>query len=335
MQKICRSKEISKIIQRPPKIYLDANHLINIVRVRKGETLPQGQSADEYRCIEKYLRSYCGLIFNLSAALEWVEGRATAESAREIAAVVDSAKLKYILEADYLVYTREALDQCRDQNPNIRVPDFPVLQNLSDSSTLSSALGILISQVPDYLEDNRRAQVEERMPFPTKVPVFSAQQWAENTLNWKQKNPETFQKRIDGFRDSLSEDIEKRAEYFSDCQSYQKGWMKGFLKIDRILRAFNPLIDIDGVLDGIDATECSAVNLYWKVREKRMKSGNRPQDNDVDDYMSLPVVPYGDIVLTERNLRTFILQADKNLGSKVFHNVTDALDALDRQGFAW
>jgi hypothetical protein len=264
-----------------------------------------------------------------------MEGKATIRSASEIAAVVDSAKLKYVLEEDTLVYTREILDQCRQQDQNIRVPDFPILQNLSDNSSLSSVYGILIADVPDYLEKNQREHFEKQMPFPTKVPTYSAQQWTEETFKWKQKNPKICQERIDGFNAAFSEDIKRRNEYFAAPQQYRKDWIKRYLKIDKILKAFNPEIDIDGILDKIDVTKCPAVKLYWNVREKRIKSGNPPQDNDVDDYIFLPVVPYADIVLTERNLRAFVLQADSNLKSKVFAKATEAVKTLENLGCNW
>ena len=124
-------------------------------------------------------------------------------------------------------------------------------------------------------------------------------------------------------------------EYFNDRRRYQKDWIKRFLKIDRILRTFNPAIDVDSVLDNIDIRECPAVDLYWTVREKRMRSGIPPNDNDVDDYMYIPVIPYADIVLIERQLRGFVLQADRSLESKVFSNVGDALSALENQEFIW
>lgn len=129
--------------------------------------------------------------------------------------------------------------------------------------------------------------------------------------------------------------IARKDEYFDNPQKYRREWTKHFLEVDRILRAFNPQFDIDNVLDRIDATKCSAVNLYWKVREKRMKSGRLPEDNDVDDYMFIPVVPYSDIVLTERNLRGLIFQADNSLKSKVFFEASDALSVLENQGFIY
>jgi hypothetical protein len=291
-------------------------------------------SEDAYRYIDKGIKTYYGIVFNPSAALEWIEGKATLASASQIAAVIDSAKLKYVLEADTFVYTREILDQCHQQDQNIQVPDFPILQNLSDNSTLSSAAGILAS-VPGYLKENQRERFEKQIPFPTKVPTFSAQTWIDETFKWKQKNPETCQERIDGFKAALSEDIKRQNEYFADPQQYRKDWIKRYLKIDKILKVLNPEIDIDGILGSIDITKCPAVKLYWNVREKRMKSCNPPQDNDVDDYAFLPVVPYADIILTERNLRAFILQADSNLESKVFAKATEAVETLKNLNCEW
>jgi hypothetical protein len=323
------------IIQRPPKIYLDTNHLINITRVRKGQKLPQGQSEGDYKRLDECIKSYCGLIFNQAATLEWVEGKATAETASKIAAVVDSANLKYLFEADYLIYTWEVLDLCHRQNPSIQVPDLPIFQKLSDNITFFSARGILANQVPDYLEEDELGQLEKKAGTPIKIPIASVRQWVEETLKLKCKNPELYKQRITNFKAQLAYDIENKNVYFNDRQSYRKDWLKRVLKIERILKAFNPKIDIDSVLDKIDAIKCPAVRLYWAVREKRMKSGNPPNDNDVDDYMYIPVVPYADIVLIEKNLRAFILQADKNLKSKVFSNVSDALNALVNQKFTY
>ena len=298
--------------------------------MRRGQPLPNAQSDEAYRRIDECIKSYCGLVFNPYAALEWVEGKATAESAGQIAAVVDSAKLKYMIEADCFVFTREVLDECRRHNTGIKVPDFSALQNLSDSDELISVVGVLATQVSGYFDKEQTERVPKE-GIPTKFPARSVQEWVKQTFLWKDKNPELYQKRIDGFKAGMTEDIDRKNEYFKDREAYRLGWMKGFLKIDKILKAFNGHtdIDVDDLLKNVDATACPAVDLYWKVREKRMMSGNPGNDNDVDDYLFLPGVPYADIILTERNLRAFILQADKTLESKVFHNASDAAQALD------
>ena len=324
-------------IARPPKIYLDTNHLINIANVRKGQQPQPSQSEDDYRRIDKSVKSYCGLIFNLYAALEWVEGNATEESASDIAAVVDSAQIKYMIEADYLgVYTQEVLAQCQKQKSDIRAPNLPpVLQNISDNSTFQSTLGILVRDVPDYLEKDKLEQIQRKGELPITVPALSAGEWTRETFKWKQTNKKIYQERVAGFKDSMSEDIARQDEYFSNPQQYRRDWIKRLLKIDKILKAFNPDIDVDAILEKIDIEDCPAITLYWTVREKRMMSSLPPDDNDVDDYAYIPVIPYADVVLIEKQLRAFVLQADKSLESKVFARVSDALNTLENQGFTW
>jgi len=330
-------KEDSKldIIQRPPKIYLDTNHLIYISDVRKGKKLPEGLSEKDYNRLDEYMKSCCGIIFNLAATLEWVEGNATENSASEIAAVVDSAKLKFLFEADYLVYTQEILEQCQKQNSDIQVPSLPIFQKLSDNCTFNSARGILVNKVPDYLKPNEIGQLEKKEGTPIEVQIVSVRQWVEETFKWKKKNLEIYRKRVDDFSSGFLDNIELKNEYFSNQQQYRKDWIKRFLKVKKILKALNAGVDADNILEQIDIKDCPAVNLYWTVREKRMRSGNPPKDNDVDDYGYIPVIPYADIVLIEKNLREFIFQADNNLKTKVFSKVSEALDALDSQTFTW
>ena len=248
-----------KIIQRPPKIYLDTRDIINIAEVRKGNKPQPASSEEDYRNIDKFIKSCGCLIFNPYAALEWVEGRATIESARWIAAVVDSAKVKYELEADYIVYTREILDQCHQQGQDIRIPDFPILQKLSDNESISSVLGILATKVPDYLEEDKLERFKQDGKIPIDIPVVSVREWVEETLNWKEKNPKTYQGRVDDFKSSLLEDINRKDEYFNDRQQYRKDWIKRLLKVDKILKAFNPGVDVDGILEKIDMKNCPAV----------------------------------------------------------------------------
>ena len=327
----------SVVIERPPKVYLDTNHLINVSKVRKGQRLQTSETEENYRHIDEYLKSYCALIFNPVATMDWVGGKATQQSIREIAAVIDSAKLKCTIpESDHLVYTYEVLEQCHKQNPSMRVPDLPpIFQNISDNCAIRSSLAILARDVPDYLEEGQNEKIREQGGLPTEIPVLSAGEWVKGIFNRRQANPEDYDKRISDFKNQLAYDIQNKDVYFCDSERYRRDWLKRLLKIDRILRAFNPGCDIDAILQKTDVEDCPAITLYWTVREKRMRSGVPPTANDVDDYGYIPVIPYADIVLIERQLREFVLQADKSLEAKVFSKVSDALNALESQRFAW
>ncbi len=253
---------------------------------------------------------------------------ATRERAAQIAAVVDSAKLKYTLEMDTFIYTREVLDGCHMQNTNIKVPDFPVFQKLSENGELIAALGVLATEVPDYLEKDeiRRMHGAE---IPTRIRVVSVRDWVERTFGWNEHNRKAYPKIIDDFEARTTEAIEGKDEYFRDPEPYRIDWIKQFLKIDRILRGLNPGIDVDDVLAKMDLNDCPAFDLFRKVWEKRMISGNLPERGDVGDYNFLSGVTYADVILADSSLREFIRQADKTLESKVFHNATDAAQALD------
>ncbi|MBN2592412.1 MAG: hypothetical protein JXA81_02810 [Sedimentisphaerales bacterium] len=326
------------VIQRPPKIYLDTNHLINIAKVRKGQKPQPVQSEDDYGSIDECIKSFCGLIFNPVATMDWVGGKATEQSISEIAAVVDSANLKYIaLDADFFVYTREILDQCRKEDTSIITPPDlpPVLQKISDNHTIRSPLVILANKVPDYLDAELNEIFQKNGGLPTEEPVFTVQEWVKGIFKQRRANPQDFQRRINRFKDELTYDIQNKEVYFQDSKRYRRDWIKRLLKIDKILIAFNPGINVDAILEKIDIEDCPAITLYWTVREKRMLSGLPPNDNDVDDYAYIPVIPYADVVLIEKQLRAFVLQAEESLESKVFSKVSDALNALENQGFTW
>lgn len=315
------------MILKPPKLYLDTNHLVNISKVRNNKQLPSGQSVEAYKFIDKCIKSWCGLVFNQYSPLEWLEGAATLESAEKIAAVIDSAELKYLLESDQLIYTREILDECLRINPDLRIPEFPVLQSLHDRQTFQSSLGIILDQIPGYFDKEEAEKLGLSNPVPNEIPVNPASVWAKESLRWRQVNPEKCQERIDGFKDFMITDIDGKDEYFNNPDYYQREWMKRLLKIDRIL-AINPGIDIDDILKKTDFDNCPAVSLYRKVRENRMRSSRAPDKNDVDDYVYLPVIPYVDIALIERQLCGHIIQADNRLKSKVFYKAGDVAKIL-------
>ena len=124
-------------------------------------------------------------------------------------------------------------------------------------------------------------------------------------------------------------DIEHKDKYFKNSKPHRLDFIKEELKVDIILEHFNPGTNINNIIGKIDIEKCPALNLLWKCHEIRLQEG-KPfrKENDVDDYMFIPVVPYADFMLIEDKFKGTIVKSDNSLKSKVFSNVSDALEAL-------
>jgi hypothetical protein len=318
------------IIQRPLKVYLDTNHLIYIATVRKGERLPEGLSQEDYKCLDEYIKSCCGLIFNPAQTMDWINEKATTQSVSEIAAVIDSVSLKYTMPTEVLgVCTQEVLDQCKEQNPDIQIPNLPpILQNISGNCTFRSSFAILTNQVPGYTKVEQPEEIKKQGGFPEEIPVSTAAEWAEKMFDKEQKTG-CFQKRKEDFMGRFNCDIEHKHEYFKNPEFHRLEFIKEELKVDKILEQFNPGVNVDNIIENIDIEKCHALNLFWKCHEIRLQEGKRFQDNnDVNDYMFIPIVPYADFMLIEKSFKGTIIQADNSLKTKVFSKVSNFLDAL-------
>jgi len=324
------------IIARPLKVYLDTNHLINIAKARAGENLPQGQSSETYLFIDEYVRKHCGLILGWTSPLEWVEGNATEKSANAIAAIFESVKLVYMMEGDTFVYTREVLDECKRCTPSIEVPKFGVAHIWSDGGTYKPASSVLCATIPDYCEkDVLPAYIQNPKDLPQEVPVVSFSRLISENFRYKKQYHANYEERVNGFIASLQNDIDHAEKFFSNRSYFITEWFKRYLKIDKILTALNPGIDISRTLGSIDIERCPAVKLRIRVWEMRIKDKSPPKNNDVDDWFFLPVIPYADIVLIDSNFRHFILQADESLKAKVFADASEAAQPLKNLSPSW
>ncbi len=322
----------NNLIMSPPRIFLDTNHLINITRIRRGLPLGAGQSSESYAFIDQCFAQHYGIVFSEWAPLDWVDGNATESSVCEIAQVIDSARLKYLLEVDQSIYLREVLNECKCSYPELMVPQFECLHVMSNGGSYEPAMlkiaHLIPEHFPDCVQESWGALIEDGM---THMPIISVKEHVKNALLWKRDNLEKYRERVAGFKDSLSEDIEHQAEYFADPLRFHTTWLKRFLKVDKIIMACNQALsenDVTAILANLNLTRCPSVQLYFKVREHRMRAGHPPTDNDVDDWAILPATVYADIVLIDRSFRDLVLRADRGLESKVFFRANDAVSKL-------
>ena len=311
------------LIVRPPRVYLDTNHLINIAGVRKGRGPRDGGERRAYAFIDQCIRQYFGVVFNPAAPLDWVDGNATRDSAMEIAAVIDSAKLQYEIEEDRFVWTAEILNQCHVQDPRIVVPELEVLHLRTPGGSIRSPLLVLRS-VPGYLSDEQLGDNRAKLStLPDRIPVCSARDHVEYAFRFKTEKPHVYREREDGYEAALLQDIERAvgrsgSHRFVRSRKIDKiQWMTRFLAVDKVLEAYNSGIDAAEILRTLDLTKCPAVNLWLRAREYRIRAQHGAGENEVDDWMCLPVISYADLVLLDKGFSEMILQADRGLASKV------------------
>jgi len=318
------------MIALPPKLYLDTNHLINIARIRGGDSLGSSEKyRHDYIFIYKCIRdAACAIVFNFFSPLEWIEGEATEESALQLASIFDTAECIYQLEADVFIYLSEVLDECRRLNSKITLPLFSPWMYLQKDSQYTPAHTVIAKHIPDYHFGSPSGKTPV---FPDHVPVLPIAEHVREVVQWQKQHLEVVQERINGHNETLLQDAEFAGDDFSHFTREQVvGWMKRFLQIDKVLKAISPDTDIDTLLPRVNLENCPATRLYMSIRENLVRRKYRPQRNDCDDFIYLPAVPYADFSLIERTLAGWILQTDSRWQQQVFHRPTDLADALAR-----
>ncbi len=324
---------MDKRIIAPPKLYLDTNHLINIAKLRRGEVLPSGKFTQAYREIDKHIRTgLCGIIFSPDTPLDWAHGRATPKSARQIAAVVDSAKLQYEIEPARFVWVQEVLRECHRVDCAIRVLNWPIIHVRAIGRVVERALGIVATRAPGYFEEGELGKEGTSL---TKGRAFEpACVHVDAMFDLKQRNPEMLEQRKALYKVAFLKDVANASARGSSGVRKEdvREWMKQSLRVDRILAALNPKLDASDLLECVDWLRCPAIVLFLRARWKEIEQGHQPRDGDVDDWSSVPVVPYADIVLTERHLRAMIHEADPSTQAKVTSDPNEAAGMMCKWG---
>jgi hypothetical protein len=317
-----------ELIATPPKLYLDTGHIVNLARLRKGNL--RADQTEAYGELNGLIRErHVGIIFNAAAPLEWVDGNATEDSARELARVIQSARLHYCFSGDQFAYLQEVLVECKRISPFLTVPDLPILQPMVQGQPIRAHLGYLAKRVPGYIDaevvDGDLTRIEklpESLIFPDMETI------AVEAFRYRIRRPNMLQERVDGFRDSMATDLAELDDIARSRPSATVGWMKHFLHADRVISAFNPDAEVQKILEEVDQSKCPALHLWRESRFKRLRAGFAVRENDSDDWASLPMAIYADVMLTERQLCEFILQGDPSLDVKVTASVKTANEIL-------
>ena len=96
-----------------------------------------------------------------------------------------------------------------------------------------------------------------------------------------------------------------------------------YLRADRILKVLNPTIDVVEAVSRIRPfsadfkRNCPATSLFLSYRLKKLNETREVKNGDVGDAEFLQVVPFADLILTDRSHRHFIVAAEPTLAEKV------------------
>ncbi len=318
------------LILEPPKLYLDTCHLVNIANLRKGKFLGTEERRSAYAQIDTYIQDrHFGIVFNAAAPFEWVDGDATLETAMEIANVVESAKLQYEIDADHFVYLHEILRELRRLDGSLNLPVFEVFHVRDLNGTAKRALGVLAREVPDYFEGYDLPDLS-LLAENLDVPFGEVREHVERAWKRKQERPDILQERVEGHKAAVAQDLDlyhsRKQKSFTQQDAIE--WMKRFLRVGHVLNALNTEVGVDELLREVEIDNCPAVALYFAAHEKRIKAGQPAKDNDVDDWLYVPVFAYADLIMTERNLRAFVAQADAQTAQKATHDPALGVEIL-------
>lgn len=321
-------------LQNVPKLYLDTGHYVNIVKTRRNDSSVPEKFRASYSTLNQWIRDgRVGLIFNPASPLEWVDGQATLASATELADVVDSAKLAFEVESDSFVYLYEVLQELRRLDQTLVLPEFEVLFIRDSARGVKRAIPALLGSVPRFFDEGEL--LENAGLVPVELPCSPARTYVERAWEFKHSRPHVFQERVDGYSAALQQDLDtfgSRATKSIQARDIVE-WMKHYLKADRIIADLNPSADADRLLAAVDISRCPGIDLFLKAREKRIRSGQPAKENDADDWISVPIAAYADVMLTERNLRSYLHQADKSLSQRVTHDPAQAVELItNRRG---
>ena len=133
----------------------------------------------------------CALIFNFSAPLEWVERKATEESALHLARIFDKAECLYQAESDTFIYASEVLGECKRVDPSVSFPELPVLCYLQKGSQYTPAQTVIAQHVPDYDFGST-----DKSSFPDHVPVVQSVTMSLKLYAGRKRIPEVYEKRM-------------------------------------------------------------------------------------------------------------------------------------------
>jgi len=243
--------------------------------------------------------------------------------------VVDSAQLSFELEIDGFIFSHEFLVEAHHVEASLTLPRFEILPTRKINQLAERAVSILMNDCPQFFDGEPLPDGATEMPRA--VPFLNARACVDRGWKLKTESPGFTQSGLRDFGPRLVVTLPPWRHESSGRMPLTISSPGEAIYKNRGLEGYNSNVDVDAILIRLDISRCPATKLYLEARKKRAQADRQAiMDNDVDDWMYVPVVPYADVVMTERNLASYLRQADPCVDEKVTHDPKRAVSLLQK-----
>ena len=161
------------------------------------------------------------------------------------------------------------------------------------SKAIRRPLSMLKNSVPGFFEPGEL--LDPDVELPDEIPFATAAKHSERAYVCKTQRPAVYRERVDGYRAAYHHDVhalDKRNRK-SLTGSDVLGWMKGFVRVDRVVAAFNPDVAVDDLLSRVESRELSGgqpvLESAFGASEGETQSSRQRRRRLDDRFMSCPL----------------------------------------------
>ncbi len=309
----------------PPRVFIDTSHLSNMLRVQRGEGVPNddGSRAVAYGQIHKWLRSGAATaVFCESLIIEWIRHEDKKRPFR-YAQLLDSAAC--VLEFPPMpgVPLAEALNECSRTHPQLGLPRFEIVRALSVEDPLLIFLSKhdpdMKSTTPAHLDRQRPPRPSLKASVALKVKEYQRLAKLDGSL---------WQVGVEGdriaFETTKATQTGKSAARIHRHETLRYWLMKAF-PLEAVLRSACPDREPEDLVAELDQARCPGTLLYYRAYDKYVRARDRYDDpHDFVDQTYVPGLAYCDFAMVDKRVREFITQGQRDLRVSTPVVVSDA-----------
>ncbi len=319
---------LSTII-KPLRTFLDTNHLVNIVHLRRGQALRDGRAdarAAAYRKIDEWLTTgRCVPLFYEPMSYEWIR-QESATGARDIAAIFDSAVTVKRVLPDPLIFVVEVLNETQRLEPRLGFPGFEVVTDFMFNSDLVAWFN------EHWPRREEHATVLGSPSASAEKPTVRG--FVSALADYVGAGNDLWQIAVEGSRHALHQTRETQREHGSTGRvpdNVRRFWLKSAHGLDGIIRQMAPELDPDDLLQRIDLSRCPALQLHLDAYWNYAKANEELKAGDFVDLTMFAALPYADVALIENRMHEFVRQARRSgYDHRIFRDPVAMVDSVEK-----